>query len=664
VDSDKNQNFLEKQLKVLGQKIRIDILKKLENSHYKLSFSKLQKEVLEYNSSSINFSFHLNALKKCDLINSTEEGYYLTKLGKQILTNILSIERILNDKTKIKMIRTSKYSKELFDSNKIEEYLITEGGLEAYLAKQIAREVEERLAKTNIEYLTAPLMREYINAILLERGLEEIRHKLTRLGTPPYEVFKLFNSKEGVISPEKFIKRLGSDVSEQFLLLNLLPKNLADLYLSGEIALLHLNFWSLRPLSIYLNSKNILKYLYNNSSNSLNQFDSTKDFINLILNFINFLSHLREFYSEDVIIGDFNSYFLEKFNLSPNKSYLLDLLASQLLKFNEGFGNNRSYLSLGFNDNQISSSQDVMTGQNVKHFLNSLANQTISNEWPLLLLGYSNSEKNPSYKINSSLFSHPLKSNVILYNENQSNLLNSTLITIDDPDKNRIILDKILVNLHMISVEAHQNDDIFYELLQKRINSIFDLFNYKKNFIKEKLKSVKVWNKLIPEIFGEHPETILQNSIKSVSFFGLNKAVLNHCSIELDRTDSSTAFALNALSLMRKLIEEKNESENEYYTLTQPHNGKYLYDCWHNGNLHNGQKIGYYSSNLIRDDCSLPLSKQFSLFKNFENIINGGSLFNKRIDSDDISFVEYLSLAIKSKVNAISFKNFKGKYRS
>ncbi|MFX1525179.1 MAG: hypothetical protein ACFFCC_16855, partial [Promethearchaeota archaeon] len=209
--SDKNQNFLEKQLKTLGQKVRIDILKKLNNSQDQISFSKLQKEVLEGDFSSPNFSFHLNELKKCELINSTEYGYYITTLGKGILENILSIEQILLDKSKTRMIRTSKYSKENFDSSKIEEYLINEGELERFLARKIAREVEERLDKTNIEYLTAPLMREYINAVLLENGLEEVRHKLTRLGTPPFEVFKLFNSKD--LTPDIFIKQLGSDVS-------------------------------------------------------------------------------------------------------------------------------------------------------------------------------------------------------------------------------------------------------------------------------------------------------------------------------------------------------------------------------------------------------------------------------------------------------------------
>ena len=76
-------------------------------------------------------------------------------------------------------------------------------------------------------------MREYINGILLEEGLEEFRHKLTRLGVPPYDTNKFFNDKS--YNPNQFIKKLGSEVSKQFLLLNLLPNDLADLYLSKKI---------------------------------------------------------------------------------------------------------------------------------------------------------------------------------------------------------------------------------------------------------------------------------------------------------------------------------------------------------------------------------------------------------------------------------------------
>ena len=168
--SDKNTKLLEKHLKILGQKIRIDILKRLNNSHKPISYSMLQKEILGTNPNSINFSFHLKNLKTSNLIDSSEDGYTLTLFGKQILKNILTMEQLLNVQNKTIMIRTSKYSKEPFDIDKIEKYLIKEGEMEEFQAKQIAQEVEERLSKTNIEYLTAPLMREYINAVLLENG--------------------------------------------------------------------------------------------------------------------------------------------------------------------------------------------------------------------------------------------------------------------------------------------------------------------------------------------------------------------------------------------------------------------------------------------------------------------------------------------------------------
>jgi len=350
--------MLEKQLKTLGQKIRIDILKKLKNIKEPISFSRLQKEVINCNSASANFSFHLKALKDCKLIESSEEGYYITVLGKQILNSVLSIEQILVEKSRVKMIRTSKYSKEIFDINKIKEYLIKEGEMESFIAKQIAHEVEERLSKTNIEYLTAPLMREYINAILLENGFEEVRHKLTRLGTPPFEVFKLFNLEGSNINPEKFIKELGSDVSEQFLLLNLLPKNLADLYLTGEIALLHLNYWSLRPLSLYLNTNSILEVIIKRNLNSSSKLTNSREIINLILLFIDFLHNYKPYFSQDLVLGEFNKNFLSYMNSHEKKLYFIDILKSQILNFNNSFEDLRHSLTFEFSYDDIKDSPD------------------------------------------------------------------------------------------------------------------------------------------------------------------------------------------------------------------------------------------------------------------------------------------------------------------
>ncbi|KKN44582.1 hypothetical protein LCGC14_0691540, partial [marine sediment metagenome] len=477
MDSDKKQNTLEKQLKTIGQKTRIEILKKLKHVHFPITFSKLQKQVIDNNLSSVNLSFHLNALKKCDLILSSEEGYTITSMGEQILDKILSIEQIINKETKRKMIRTSKYSKELFDINKIEEYLVNEGELDRFLARQIAHEVEERLSKTNIEYLTAPLMREYINAILLENSLEEVRHKLTRLGTPPYEVLKLFNSSDNGITPDNFINKLGSDVSEQFLLLNLIPKNLADLYLSGEIALLNLNYWSLRPLSMHLNMETLIEYTFQEYHNMPKRFEKGREFTCLILNFTNILYRLKQFYSGELILSDFNKKFLSYFNFSEEKSYLFNLLANQILRFNKFPQDNRIHLSLDFNyDPDYTKDYNTQSSIDLRFLLHltKIAKDLKNYRNPLCLIDYSKFN-NPSLSnphVND-IFSNIDIKNTIFYNGNCSGSLTSSIIKTLNPNENYLILDKILINLYKISIDARQNDDLFLDLLQEKLDLVF-----------------------------------------------------------------------------------------------------------------------------------------------------------------------------------------------
>ncbi|MFX1321829.1 MAG: anaerobic ribonucleoside-triphosphate reductase [Promethearchaeota archaeon] len=650
--------MLEKQLKTLGQKIRIDILKKLKNIKEPISFSRLQKEVINCNNTSVNFSFHLNALKDCNLIESSEDGYYITVLGKQILNSVLSIEQILVEKNRVKMIRTSKYSKEIFDINKIKEYLIKEGEMESFIAKQIAHEVEERLSKTNIEYLTAPLMREYINAILLENGFEEVRHKLTRLGTPPFEVFKLFNSEGNNINPDKFIKELGSDVSEQFLLLNLLPKNLADLYLTGEIALLHLNYWSLRPLSVYLNTNSVIEVIIKRNLNSSSKLTNSRELTNLILLFIDLLHNFKPYFSQDLVLGDFNKNILSYMNSHEKILYFIDILKSQILKFNNSFEDLRHGLTIDFNYHDFKDSTDLVLNQFKvdKEFLNYKIREKEfdNNIKPFIIFDYSKLNTSNLQSIFLEDVIPILKNNnICFYNYNSSNFLNSALIKIKNSNKNQIILDKILINLHSISVKANRNDDLFLDLLFDKMSCVFDLFKHKESLVKKKLNSLNGWQRLIHDFFGKIETDFYKNTIKSVSFFGLNEAILNHCGIELDRLGNSEEFALRILSFMKKLIREKNQEENNYYILSQPHNDTYLHNAWHNGTTLRSDMAHRYSSSIIRHNSKLPLAKRVNLFKKFEKVINGGIIFDEYIDINGTSIKGLLSNLFKSELEAI-----------
>ena len=662
MDSDKNIDVLEKQLKILGQKIRIDILKKLNIIRNPLPYSMLQKEVLGANPNSVNFSFHLKALKNGNLISTSESGYTLSTLGKQILKNIVSMEQILNDQNKPIMIRTSKYSKEPFNANKIEDYLIKEGQLEKFLAIQISNKVKERLSKANIGYLTTPLMREYVNAILLENGLEEIRHKLTRLGTPPFEAFSFFDRN---LNPEQFISKLGSDVSEQFLLLSLLPKNLADLYLSGEIALLNLNYWSLRPLGFYLDSTSIVEYISKQNSINLDKLDNNKDFINLIMNFFDILTKFKPYFSEDILLGNFNDSFLSYFNSNKDTSNILNIITSQILKLSNRLYDEKSHLSLEFSflnnikkNNAENSKIHFFDGflKNLIYQIN-LNNDLIS---PLILYDYSDflSSKSESDNL-KKVFTSSYRNNFIFYKKNQSNLLNSTLINVhklnkSEEQRNKIVLDKILINLHVIAKKSNQKDDIFFENLHEKIDSVFEFFVNKKKLVDRKLKSSNHWKKIISEFFEPKNGDWIDESLKSISFFGLNKAVETHCGIEIDRNVNSEVFAQKVLNFMIDIIDENNQRENENYIFTQPHNDNYLLNKGYNNKLSLGDESKRYNIDLIRVDSKLSLERKIELHKKFEKILDGGSIFTCNLNN--FHLLKLMGILINSKLNAFSIR--------
>ncbi|TKJ20907.1 MAG: hypothetical protein CEE42_14380 [Promethearchaeota archaeon Loki_b31] len=662
MDSDKNIDVLEKQLKILGQKIRIDILKKLNVYRNPLSYSMLQKEVLGANPNSINFSFHLKALKNGNLISTSESGYTLSTLGKQILKNVVSMEQILNDQNKQIMIRTSKYSKEPFNANKIEDYLIKEGQLEKFLAIQISKEVKERLSKANIGYLTTPLMREYINAILLENGLEEIRHKLTRLGTPPFEAFSFFDRN---LNPEQFISKLGSDVSEQFLLLSLLPKNLADLYLSGEVALLNLNYWSLRPLGFYLDSKSIVEHITKQTSINLNKLENNTDFINLIMNYFDILTKFKPYFSEDILLGNFSNSFLSYFNSNKNTSNILNIIISQILKLSNRQYDEKSHLSLEFSflENNKNNNAENSNNHFYNDFLKNLINQiSLNNDLicPLMLYDYSDflsskSESDNLIKVLTSSY----RNNIIFYKNNHSNLINSTLANVhklnkNDEERNKIVLDKILINLHMIAKKSNQEDCIFFENLHEKLDSVFEFFVSKKKLVDRKLKSSNHWKKIISEFFEPKNGDWIDESLKSISFFGLNEAVKTHCGIEIDRNVNSEVFAQKVLNFMVDIIDENNQREHGNYIFTHPHNDNYLYNKEYNNKLSLGDETKRYNIDLIRNDSKLSLEIKIELYKKFEKILDGGSIFTCNLDN--LHLLELIEILMNSKLNAFSIR--------
>lgn len=201
------------------------------------------------------FAYHLRKLVKQLLIqlNRQERKYTVTNLGRLVLNLTRQIEeQSLVESGKL-YVRTSHQTMEEFNANKILQSLVKEAGMPVELAQKITSETESRLYKFQTQYLTAPLIREIVNALLVEHNMEEYRHKLTRLGMPIYDVTQLLGKAgDDGGNVESLVHQTGRQVFSEYLLLEQLPRDVADAHLSGDIHIASAGTWGLMPDTVFV----------------------------------------------------------------------------------------------------------------------------------------------------------------------------------------------------------------------------------------------------------------------------------------------------------------------------------------------------------------------------------------------------------------------------
>jgi ribonucleoside-triphosphate reductase len=241
---------------------RIDILRIL-NSKGPLTYSEL-KSLAGFKSKkeSGKFAYHLRKLLRQSLValNKSERRYTITNLGKLVLSLARQIEeRSIIESGKM-YVRTSHDSIEEFNSHKIIQSLVREGSLPLELAQKITEEVENRIYKYQTTYLTGSLIREMVNSVLLEHGHEEYRNKLARLGLPVYDVQEMLSNLDNVGNgADGLLFTTGQRVFAEHLLTNILPKDVADSHLSGDLHITNPGIWSMIPDTIFVNIKELIE---------------------------------------------------------------------------------------------------------------------------------------------------------------------------------------------------------------------------------------------------------------------------------------------------------------------------------------------------------------------------------------------------------------------
>ena len=299
-----------KVLKATSSTIRLHILNLLFNKG-PLSYTELMSS-LKMNPSrdAGRFAYHLKFLLKADLIEADVESkkYLLTELGKMVIDIAEEIEKKTSKRKKM-LVRTSRFALEEFDANKIAGSLIKEAKMPVELAQKVARDAEKRLLRSKTHYLTAPLVREVVNAILIEKGLEEYRHRLTRLGLPVHDVTVLVETKSKSSQGSASVyETAGKTVLEEYTLLNMLPRDIADAHLSGSLHINRLSCWILKPSEIFHDLRFFLKKNLNleKLNTSRSPHPPPRSFQYALYRTLNVLLHSVKEVGETQTLGYFN----------------------------------------------------------------------------------------------------------------------------------------------------------------------------------------------------------------------------------------------------------------------------------------------------------------------------------------------------------------------
>ena len=659
-------------LSALSSETRIQILKILSMKS-PLSFTKIMQLLeMDTKKEAGKFAYHLGELtKKAHLVDCDEDNnYMLTSLGEKAVEFIRMLEEFSRREKGELFVRTSRLAIERFDRKKIANSLVREARVPRQLAENIATEAEERLFKSKIRYLTAPLIREFVNAMLLEKGLEEYRHALTRLGLPVYDVTTIIkNPRSGFSNAERIHRLAGDAVLEQYLLLKILPREIADAHLSGSIHIPDASYWVLRPNNIQHDIYHLLSLNFKSRGGGtpLSRITSAEQIISQ-------LSHLIDLFQTDLSgeqsLDNFNfflapflkgvsyeetkkvaRYFISEFcrNINHSISINLELVTPRHLRNRAAIGPKGKTIGkyADFEEEAqlfVNTLLDVlMEEENLidKPFLNcNLVFKLRSDVWKDDTL---QTVLDKMFELSASLGA-PFFANFSPRWQNENVNYTGALERLGTDWSNDWELDtlrtgnlgSVIINLPRIAYESNNDDEIFFELLAERLDMASTVLKIKLQAIKERMFTDKTLPSLTSELAGEAYYRI-DNATLSLSFVGLDEATKQHVGSPLGGSNNSLDFALRILRYFCEYANNLKVNTGLRWVVTQPKSGSYVnrlakLDVEKFGKKHvsvkgKGENV-YYSASNIRVSAPLTLDERLSIESTFHPLLLGGHLMN------------------------------------
>jgi len=532
------------------------------------------------------FVYHLKSVTGTRLVtlDKSTKKYAITELGEIVVSFERDLEEYVAAKRGKLYVRTSRLSLEEFEREKIANSLISEAGVPYELAQEIAAEAEERLLRLRTSYLTAPLIREFINAILIEKRLEDYRHRLTRLGMPVHDVSELLRySSEKRFNAQAVKDTAGTAVIEEYVLLNSLPRNIADAHLSGDIHIDNIGEWILKPSEIIHDLRFFLE-------NGLPTKKPPKTFQSALATAERVYQLAKSEVANEQCFDMFNIFLAPYAAKIPN-----DQLKEQLYQFFTSIRQDvyshdfKNGLSLGLelaipdfiSETKAVGSDGSDAGKYADHVetVDEILEATIdaalaaSEEKPLFnprLIFKIRGSQSSSRKYDGLMMKiHQFTAKTFLsyfanLEDEEKTTYTATGLRVDnswtgnweDDCMRTGNADSIFLNLPRIAYDSHKKIDRFQNILETQLNLAAEAFQRKSEVLKERLHQ-----SLLPLLYGGIGKSyfIEKNATYAISLLGLDEAVKTFMGSSLSENEKAMEFASKIIKSIGDFVESASK---------------------------------------------------------------------------------------------------------
>lgn len=579
-------------------------------------------------------------------------------------------------------VRTSKNEFQPFDKNHIIEALVNETGLDKKTAKKIGDELEKEVKKLSPKYLTAPMIRELVNAKLIEHGLEDIRQKHTRLGIPIYDIKKLINqgSRENanlMHNPESIHKWVADETMKQYALLEVFPKYIADAHMSGDIHLHDLEYAAIRPVCCQHDLRNFFMHglKVDGTGNHTSVSKPAKHAEVAIQHAAKVLSAAQCEMSGGQSIDEFNIW-LAPYMKGLSYDRIKQLMQMFIYEMNQMYvarGGQTVFSSINLEIEVPKFLKDkpaVIAGttrgtygdyeEEAKMILEALIDVMMEGDaigkpflFPNFIVklrekAFSDENKELMIKLHelSSKWGLPYFINMLPdWQANNTNAMGCrTRLSGDwtgDTENDTLRTGNMqwyTLNLPRIAYEANRDDDRLFEIIDEKLAILVEALN-----IKHKTTLKILDDRIMPfmtQKFGDGQYYRYDNTTKTFGFVGLNELLQYHIGEELHTSKDALKFGERVIQHIREYADNLKKETGLRWTLTQTPaestagrfarlDYKYYKEETKSvvkGDLADLSSIYYTNSSHVRVDSGTTLGEKIRIEEKFHPLCNGGHI--------------------------------------